>query len=132
MKKSGLTESMQQLNQSKLKTETNSTEFNLNIPQKQEKIQAAFTVSSDIYDSIDKLAKKNKTTKTIIVKSIFDTVYEDGNFNIDIDRKEDENKNLLNVKIDKDLNKSLKKLSKDKNKSFGELLEDIFNQIKKN
>ena len=130
--KSGLKESMQQLNKATTKVESNSTEFNLNIPQRQKGIPTSFTISSDIYDSIGKLAKQNKTTKTIIVKSIFDAVYENGIFNIDIDRKEDENKNLLNVKIDKDLNKSLKKLSKDKNKTFGELLEDIFNQIKKN
>ena len=130
--KSGLNESMKLLHKNTENKEITS-EISLNIPEKKQKVQAAFTVSSEIYEKIDKLAKTNKTTKTVIVKSIFDAVYDaDGNFNIDIDRKEDENKNLLNVKIDKDLNRSLKKLSKDKNKSFGEILEDIFNNIKKN
>ncbi|MGL4760438.1 MAG: hypothetical protein ACRCWG_03185 [Sarcina sp.] len=129
--KSGLNESMKLLHQN-TESKKITSEISLNIPEKKQKVQAAFTVDSEIYDKIDKLAKINKTTKTVIVKSIFDAVYEDGNFNIDIDRKEDENKNLLNVKIDKDLNRSLKKLSKDKNKSFGEILEDIFNNIKQN
>ena len=132
--KSGLQESLKELNKKKIQEVDTSGagEFSLNIPEPKLKVQAAFTVSSEIYNSINQLAKKNKTTKTTIVNSIFDAVYQNGQFNINIEKKEEENKNLLNIKIDKDLNKPLKKLSKDTNKSLGELFEDIFNQIKKN
>ena len=132
--KSGLQESLKELNKNKLQgIQTPKTkEFSLNIPEPIVKVQAAFTISSEVYTSINQLAKKNKITKTTIVNSIFDAVYQNGQFNINIEKKEEENKNLLNIKIDKDLNKSLKKLSKDTNKSLGELFEDIFNTIKKN
>ena len=132
--KSGLQESLKELNKKKIQEVDTSGagEFSLNIPEPKLKVQAAFTISSEIYNSINQLAKKNKITKTTIVNSIFDAVYQNGQFNINIEKKEEENKNLLNIKIDKDLNKSLKKLSKDTNKSLGELFEDIFNTIKKN
>lgn len=126
--KSALKNSMNQLKTPIVKKQ-NSLEF---IIVNEEKVPAAFTISEEVYDHISRMATLNKISKTKVAKHIFDKTFDDEKKEliIDIEKKPVIKKKLMNIRIDKDLNKTLLKLSKDTNKSFGEIFEDLYKYMR--